>query len=86
MQRAAAEIDVLAVRIDAQCDDVGAQLFEHVGTDLVGRAVGAIDHDLEPVEGQRARHAALEKHQVAADGIVDARGLADFAAARAQMR
>ena len=52
MQRAAAEIDVLAVGIDAQCDDVGAQFGQRVGTDLIGRAVGAIDHQLEPVEGQ----------------------------------
>ena len=85
MERAATEIDVLAVGIDAQPDHVGAQLGQRVGGDLVGRAVGAIDHQLEPVEGHRARHAALEKHQVAADGVVDTRGLADFAGARAQM-
>ena len=29
-------------------DDVGAELVEHVGRDVVGRAVRAVDHDLQP--------------------------------------
>ena len=43
MQRAATRVDVHAVGIDADRDDLRAQLLEQVGPDLVGGAVGAVD-------------------------------------------
>jgi hypothetical protein len=41
MQRAAVAVDVLAVGSDAERDDAGAQLLQHLGADLVTGAVAA---------------------------------------------
>src|SRR5216684_2008549 len=85
MHRAAFEVDILAVRVHADCDDVGAEFVERVGANFVRRAIGAIDRDLEPLEGDRARHARLEEDKVAADRVVDSRRLADVGSRRARM-
>ena len=86
MHRAAVQIDVGAVGIDADRHDLGAQLLERVGTDLVGGAVGAIDRDLQPVEYDRARQARLQEYEVAPERVVDSRRLADIVGARAMLR
>ena len=85
MHRAAIQIDIDAVGIDADRDDLGAEFLERLGTDLVGRAVGAIDRDFEAVEGDRARQARFQKYQVAAERVVDSRRLADIVGARAML-
>ena len=46
--------------------------------DLVGGAIGAIDHDLEPVEAQPARKAVLDEFDIAAAGIVEPLGAAEL--------
>ena len=52
-------VDVEAVGLDAERDDVGAQLPQGLGRDMVGGAVGAIDDDLEAVEPQPLREGRL---------------------------
>ena len=79
VHRAAAVVDVLPVRLDAERDDLGAQLLEDRRGDLVGGPVGAVDHDGQPVERQLRGEERLEEDDVAADGVVDALGLADAA-------
>ena len=48
--RAAIQIDVEAVGRDAHRHDIGAQFPQHFRRDLVGGAIGAIDHDAHAVE------------------------------------
>ena len=48
--RAVAVVDVEAVGLGADLDDVGAGEAEHLGRDRRGRTVGAVDDDGEPVE------------------------------------
>jgi hypothetical protein len=48
MERAAAAVDVLGRRVDAERDHLGAELLEHLGRDAVRGAVAAVDHDREP--------------------------------------
>ncbi len=77
MGRAAAVVDVGAVGRHAERDDVGAELPQRLGRDVVGGAVGAIDDDLEPVEPQPLGEGRLGEVDVAAARVVDAPGAAD---------
>ena len=77
--RAAIQIDVGAVGRDAHGHDVGAQFPQHFGRDLVGGAIGAIDHDAQAVEPQIAREGALGEFDIARLAVVDALGAADLA-------
>ena len=77
MQRTAVAVDVPAVRLDADRDDVRAQFGQDVGGDLVGRTVGAVDHDLDAFQRQFARKSVLDEHVVTAQGIVHAHRFAD---------
>ncbi|MOA04094.1 hypothetical protein D3C78_1236280 [compost metagenome] len=79
--RAAAFVDVQAVRLRMQHRHFGTQLTEHARRDFVGGAMGAVDDQLEPFEAGAGRHTALAKLDVAASGIVDARNLAQLARA-----
>ena len=77
MQRTAVAVDVPAVRFDADRDYVRAQLGQNVGGDLVGRAVGTVDDDLDAFQRQFARKSVLDEHVVAAQGVVHAHRFAD---------
>ena len=48
--RAAVAIDVEAVGLDADRDDLGAELPQRLRRHLVGGAVGAVDHDAQAFE------------------------------------
>ena len=63
--RAAVVVDVAAVGLDSDLDDLGAQLPQRLGRHLVAGAVGAIDDDAQPVEAQLARQRALGEFDVA---------------------
>ena len=76
--RAAVAVDVGAVGVAADPDDVGAQLTQRGGRDLVGGAVRAIDDDLEAVEAQAAWEGRLGRFDVAAGGVGQARGAAEI--------
>ena len=64
--RSAAVVDVGAIGRHPERDDVGAKLPQRLGRDLVSGAVGAIDHDLEPVEPELLGKGRLGEMDVAA--------------------
>ena len=70
-------IDVLAVRAAADRDHVGAEFVEHAGRDVVGRAVGRIDDDLQALQRQLAAEGALAELDVAAARIFEFACLAE---------
>ncbi len=71
-----AAVDVEAVRLDADGEHLGAEFPQGFGRDAVGGAVGAVDHDAQPVERQVARQGHLGELDVARDRVVDALGAA----------
>ena len=75
--RAAVVVDVEAVGLDADRNDVGAKLPQRAGRDAIGRAVGAIDDDAQSVEREVARQRALGEFDVAVVHAVDALGAAE---------
>ena len=79
MGRTAAVVDVEAVGRDAERDHLRAQLPQRLGRDMIGGAIGAIDHDLEAVEPQMLGKGILGELDVAAARIVDPPGAADHA-------
>jgi hypothetical protein len=72
-------VDVQAVGRAADGDHLGAQLMEHLGRDLVGRAMGGIHHDLQPLQRQVVCEGALAEFDVAAGRIVQPARLAQLA-------
>ena len=78
--RAAFAVDVEAVGLDPDRDHVGAELPQRLRHHPVGGAVGAIDHDAQPVETERARQRALGEFDVAVVHAVDALGAAEIGA------
>ncbi len=75
--RAAAFVDVEAVRADADRDHLGAKLPQHLGRGAVGGAIGAVDDDLAARRAGRARKGGLGIFHVAPAPIVDAPRAAD---------
>ncbi len=71
---AAILVDVETIRLDADGDDVGAQLPQRFRHHLVGGAVSAIDHHAQAVEAEVARQRALGEFDVAVMHAVDAAG------------
>ena len=63
-------------------DHVGAQFPQRFRHHLVGRAVGAIDHDAQAVEREIARQRALGEFDVAVMHAVDTAGAAEARALR----
>ena len=57
--------------LDAERDDLGAQLLEHRGRHPVGGAVGAVDDDGQPLERELAREGVLEEDDVAAARVLE---------------
>ncbi len=76
MGRAAGVVDVEAVRLIADGDDVGAQLVKDMRGDVIVGAVGAIDHQPEAAQVHVVGKGALAKLDIAAGGIVDPLDLA----------
>ncbi len=73
---AAAAVDVEAVGRHADRDDRGAEFPQHGRCDAIGRAMRAIDDDLQPAQPQATREARLGNFDIAAGGVVEARGAA----------
>ena len=76
--RAAILVDVEAVWIDADLDHVGAKLPQRLGGNLVGRAIGAIDHRPDAVEAEVLGQRALGELDIALACAVDAGRPADL--------
>ena len=71
MGRADFAVDVEAVRLVADGDHFGAQFRKHFRRHLVGRAMRAIQHQLEPVQAEILCHGALAVLRVTRHRIVD---------------
>ena len=76
--RADVAVDVEAVGLDPDRDDLGAELPERLGRDLVGGAVGAIDDHAHAFEVELARQGALGELDVAGMHALDALGAAEL--------
>ena len=70
-------VDVGAVRLHPDGEDLGAQLLEDEGGHAVGGAVGGIHHDAHAVEGEVAREGGLGEGHVAAPRVLELLGPAD---------
>src|SRR5258706_348873 len=76
--RAAFVIDVHSVRRVGNRDHFGAQFVKYRRSDMIGGAVGAIDHDAQSAQVEIVREGTLAEFDVAAVGIVDASDLAEI--------
>ena len=70
--RADVAVDVEAVRLDADGDDLGTELPQDRRRHLVGGAVGAVDDDAQPREREVAADRALDVFDIAVLDAVDA--------------
>ena len=77
MGRATLFIDVEAVRLNAKRHHFRAQFPKHRRRHAIGRAMGAIDDDLQPVEPQAARQCAFDEFDVTAGRILEPLGTAE---------
>ncbi len=84
MKGPAALVDVLAVGGDPERHHAGPELLEHLGGDLVGGPVPAIDRHRKAVEREMPREGGLHEDVVPPDRVVDAKRLADLRGRRPQ--
>lgn len=64
MKRTAAGVDVAAVRIDADADDVAAERRKQFRAEFVGGAIGAIEDDAKTLEGCARDGPAAEEIEI----------------------
>ena len=69
-------VDVQTIGRAADAHHLGPELMQYGRRDLVGSAMGRIDHDLQTLEGQIAGKRGFAKLDVTAGGIVEAPRLA----------
>ena len=74
MGRAESGIDVQAVRRAANGYHLGPEFMKHLGRNVVGRAVRAIDHNFQAPKAQIIGKRAFAKFDVAPCGIVKPAG------------
>src|ERR1700730_5550446 len=74
--RAAAIVDVTAVRRAADGDDFSAQIAKHARGHLVAGAVGAIDDNFEALQAHAGRNGRSAEILILGPAAVDAYGLA----------
>ncbi len=79
--RAEAVVDVEAVGTAADRGDLGAELVEDVGRDVVRRAVRGIDDDLQAAQRQLVAVGALAELDVAPAGVVETARAAELGGA-----
>ena len=72
MGRAALGVDVQAVRLDADGEDLGPQLIEGGRRHAVAGAVGAVDGDAQTLEAEPLGEGRLGDLDIARRGVVDA--------------
>src|SRR5579862_58026 len=78
VRRADAFVDVDAVGLVADGDDVRAKLVKHGRRDVIRGAVRAIDDDLATAQVELVRERALAELDVTARRVADAKRLAEF--------
>ena len=74
MDRATAGIDIHPVRLIADYFDLRSKFAQHCRRNLVGCAIGTIDHHVDPLEVQILRKRPFDKFDVPPLGIVDSIG------------
>ena len=80
MSWSALAVDVEAVRLDADRDDVGAELPQRRRRHPIAGTLGAVDDDAQAFEREVARQRTLGEFDVAVVDAVDTLGAAKFAA------
>ena len=63
-------VDVQAIGRTTDGNDIGTQLMKNLGRNLIGRAMGAIHHDLHALQGEVVAESAFAKFNVTARRIV----------------
>ena len=69
-------IDVEAIRLIADNNDFSTQLVEYRRGYMIGRAMGAIEHDFEAAQIHGIGKGALAEFNIAPGSVTDAPGLA----------
>ena len=77
MRRAHVLIDIETVGLPTDHADVGTELAEDVGCDVIGRAMGAVQHDSQAVQLEAIVDRGLAELDVAPGGVIDADRLAE---------
>ena len=77
MGGAAFFIDVVAVRFVADADHLRAEFVEYLGRDVVTRAVGGIDHQLQSAQIKVVGEGGFAKFDIAVVRTVDAAGASE---------
>ena len=67
-------VDVQAIGRAADGDHLGTKLMKHHGRDVIGRAMRAVDHNLQALERQVVGERAFAKFDVTPGGIVKPAG------------
>ncbi len=70
------------IRLDADRDDLGPKLPQGFGGDLIGRAIGAIDHDAQALQRKIAQKGPLGEFYVAGAVALDPHGAAKIGGLR----
>ncbi len=71
-------VDVDPVGLDVQGDYIGSEFGEYAGGNLVNCAVRAVDNDTHAVKGHPPGNRSLHEFDVASDGIIYTKRLADL--------
>ena len=71
-------VDVQAIGRTANGNDFGTQFVKHFGSDLIGRAMGCIDHNSHALERKLIAEGALTKLDVATRSIIQTLGFAQL--------
>ena len=74
----AAVVDVEPVRVHAHGDHIRAQFPQRHRRHMVGRAMGAVDHHLEPIKTHLPRERGFDPFDIAKAAVVDPLGPANL--------
>ncbi|EKD34855.1 MAG: hypothetical protein ACD_75C02162G0005 [uncultured bacterium] len=86
MEGAALVVDVFPVGSGAEGGNSGPELFEDVGGDAIGGAIGAIEDYMEVIQGIVFGEGVFLEHDIPSFGIVDSRRLPHLIGDRSERR
>ncbi len=82
MERAAVEVDILAIWLYADGNHLGSQFFEDRGSHSVCRTVCTVQHDFHPVKAEIVGKCILQKDNIPSSSVIDAKSLPHFSGRR----